>query len=197
MKYFIFIFFSFFFYFSSLGQNDSTQNKAYYWFSYGWNCYSKYNLFGERFALNSSYKQKYFLIILYHRYINFNLVFFEKPKPNKMLKIDSKSILFGYGKYYYKHFSIIPSTGISFGDGLYRGALIDSTPNYGWLISHTSYNFEMDDFKYIGIPINIKILWTTPYVGVSLDLFANIHKYSDFGFIFSINLGKIMDRKRK
>ena len=182
---------------SAFGQKDSTNNKIYLWLS-GGTCitYTENfnNLIGYRLAINSSIRQKYFFTFLYQ--INGSLDgLFSRPTPNIVASITNGSLLFGIGEYKYKSLACIASTGISYGKLYYRGALKDSTQGSGFL-STTTYENEQDNFNYIGLPIDIKILWTSPIVGINLDLYANIHKHTDYGIIISIDIGKIRDMKK-
>jgi len=173
----------------------SSNTKFYPWVSAGPGLTFSDNfhfMTGLRLAINSSINQKYFLSLLAE-----NSMYY-KEKPNEVNDIQNYSVLVGMGKYKFKSLAFIASTGISIGHLWYRGNVIDSIPNPNVPTLYPFDRFyEFSYYKYIGLPIDLKILFTSPFVGLSLDLYANIHRHSNYGVVFSLNFGKIRDKKNE
>jgi len=144
-------------------------------------------------AANSSINQKYFITLHFQRTSILLDGFMSQPTPNVITDLTNGSLLLGLGKYKYKSLAFIASSGISYGKANYRGELLESKIN-GGSITYYIYYFEEDSYRYIGLPVNFKILLTSPYIGLSLDLYANFHKHSDYGLTLGINFGKIRDK---
>lgn len=176
----------------SIGQKDSTKNSFYLWLS-GGTCLiytdNFNNLLGYRFAINTSIYQKYF--IAFHYQLNYSLNgVLSNPKSNIVTNLNNGSLLFGPGKYQFKSLAFIASMGLSFGKEKYRGKLLESKIPNGPMTIYIKH-FSEDNYYYFGVPINFKILFTSPIIGLAVDLYANIHKHPDYGLIFSANFGRI------
>jgi hypothetical protein len=176
----------------SIGQKDSAKSRIYLWLSAG-TCLTYTdnfnNLLGYRFAINSSINQKYFITFNYQLNYSINNVL-SNPKSQIVTNLNNGSLLFGLGKFKYKSLAFIAATGISYGKEKYRGELLGSITHNGPVNIYV-YRFSEDNYNYIGVPINLKILLTSPIIGLSLDLYANIHKHFDYGLIVSANIGRI------
>ncbi len=179
----------------SIGQNDSTKNKIYFWTSAG-TCLTytnKFNnLMGYRFAINASINQKYFIALHYQLNYSLNSVL-SNPKSNIVTDLNNGSLLFGLGKYKCKSLTFVASTGISYGKVKFRGEFQQYKTSGGPLTYYIN-QFKEDNYNYVGLPINFKIIFTSPIIGLSIDLYANIHKHFDYGLILSANFGRIRDQ---
>jgi hypothetical protein len=188
--------------FSTFAQKDSTRRNNYFlWTNIGGNIGLSTNstfLLGLQFGLNCSLNQKhYFKINLYASGTAEGLPFPE-AKPNKLRYI--KNISFQYGLIHYnsKSAAIILSGGVSCGEALWRGKFLyyDKQQSIG-MWSNTGNIYELDNYSYWGIPIDLTLLWTTPRNGFSIDAFVNFHKHSDYGLRLNYNIGKLRTRPTK
>lgn len=123
---------------------------------------------------------------------------FKDPPPNKLIRLYNKSLMIGYGKYFIRQLALIGYSGVSWGSGLYRGDYhMEKNPAYSPSFAGFDFTpaeirvYEMDIFRYIGIPFNLKLLWTGLYSGFGLDVYYNYHAHPDYGIILSGNIGKI------
>jgi hypothetical protein len=184
--------------FQSFAQKDSIKQKGFYlWGSYGVSySYSKNpSVFGGgRVSLNSSRHQKNFITVLYEGRLALNEFPFYTDIPNSVLELESFSIMYGRGKFYRNSLALIGFIGLNFGKVEYRGDFLYEEQGGGFLGSDKKV-YEYNTYNYIGLPLDFKILWTTPVIGLSLDIYVNFHKYIDYGLVLGINLGKIRNRR--
>jgi hypothetical protein len=108
-----------------------------------------------------------------------------KETPNTIGSIWNLSGLIGIENFKSKSFSIISSTGISYGLGIYRGNYL----GYGNLFNLYWSIYEYQEYNYIGLPIDFKFLFNYPGVGCSIDTYVNIHKHPEVGFVLSLDVG--------
>lgn len=186
-----------------LAQSDTTakKNKIYIWATAGIQAGFADDLdfmAGEQLALNFSLNQRNFVQLKGYEMFSFSHWPIGDPKPQKLIYIRNVSALYGIGGYKTESFAIIPSIGLSFGEAIYRGEIlyIDRPSPSSWFgISHPV--FAYDEFYYLGIPVNVSFMLTSPRIGVSADVYANIHKHPDYGISLNVHLGKIRDWKYK
>lgn len=156
-----------------------------------------YSIPGLRVSIDGSYSQKIFFEFQYddhQRSEPHDYMVEPDPPPNRLIRLYNKSIMIGYGKYILPQLALIGYSGISWGSGVYRGEyhLENGVPSFtlgSW--KSKIYKYEMDIFRYTGIPFNLKLLWTGLHSGFGLDLYYNYHKHSDYGIILGGNIGKI------
>lgn len=65
------------------------------------------------------------------------------------------------------------------------------------MLSNTGNIYELDNYNYWGIPIDLTLLWTTQRNGFSIDAYVNFHKHSDYGLRLNYNIGKLRTRPTK
>lgn len=162
-------------------QIDSTKNKFHGWVSAGINeSYTDnyQNLNGYHLSINTSINQKYFFTLLYQRNNRISDTLYKEIGKARTY-IDNYSALFGFGKIKYCSLVLIASTGVCFGKIIFN----ENTTN--------------NTYNYVGVPVDLKAIMTTPYFGISMDFFINFHKHADFGFNIGISLGFIRDRNKE
>lgn len=153
------------------------------------------SLLPERLSLNFSTDQKHFLSVIYHENSVLDGFPFGAEKPHRLTYSKSGSALAGVGTYKNKSLAFIGSAGISYGQAEYRGKILDVTDSGGWF--GKKYIFDYEDYHYLGLSLNGKILWTSPFAGLSLDVYANVHKHPEYGLILSVNAGNIRKRQKQ
>lgn len=181
------------------GQRDSTKTKCYLWANLGLHGALSTNttfIIGPQAGLNFTINQKhYFKVNSYLSSAIFQSVGSNEIGPNKLQWIENISFQYGIIKYSTKSSAIILSAGVSYGKAQYRGDLLYTTSGSGWFGTvHDVYDY--DEHTYWGIPIDLTILSTSPYLGFGLDFYTNIHKYADYGIRLNYIFGKIRERDK-
>ncbi|MBI4945118.1 MAG: hypothetical protein HY840_01805 [Bacteroidetes bacterium] len=187
---------------TTLAQADTTikKSKYHFWLGYGGQYFFSNNfhfLGGIQGNLNFSINQKHFIKLKGYVGISSDwdpLGPSDTTSPNRIIDIENLSLLYGIGKYQTKYFAIVPSAGISYGAVYWRGKYLYTEHGSGWL-SLDNFTYEHDNYNYIGFPIEVCFVLTSPIVGLSLDIYANIHEHSDYGVALNMLLGKIRDKK--
>ena len=187
---------------TTLAQTDTTikKSKYHFWLGYGGQYFFSNNfhsLGGIQSNLNFSINQKHFIKLI--GYIGISTDFellgsSDTTKPNRLTAIENLSLLYGIGKYQTKYFAIVPSAGISYGAAFWRGKYLYTEHSGGWF-SWDNVIYENDNYNYVGFPMEVSFVLTSSIVGLSLNLYANIHKHSDYGVALNLLLGKIRDKK--
>lgn len=115
------------------------------------------------------------------------------PLPsNKLVRLENYSLMFGQKEYLTNDLYLYYSAGLSGGRGVYRGEIIDTIGSF-----FPTYVIEYDTFSYIGVPINIGVMCFSPDpLGVSLELYINLHKHPDYGIMLKFHLGRLRQRKK-
>jgi hypothetical protein len=54
----------------------------------------------------------------------------------------------------------------------------------------------MENYNYLGVPLNVSFMLASPLIGASIDVYANIHKHPDYGLALNLLIGKIRDKKK-
>lgn len=180
-----------------IGQTDSLKNnnKYYLWSNTGFQLASSKKmetLIGAKLGLNFSINQKHFLKLNGYGCFSPDDIFAsEKIRANRLINIANLSFLYGFGKYSNNYFLVMPYVGISYGNLLYRGEYL-STGYYSFLWAGVGYSkYKNENFNYIGLPLEVCLVFTKPKIGVSLDFYGNIHKHPDYGVTINLLLGKI------
>lgn len=155
--------------------------------------------FAFNYGLNIGFHKKYFILLRYKslEFAGLNGSFWSNNFDNELLDLKSYSVLFGIGNQQTKYFHPIFSVGPSFGNGIFRGDIIDVIHYSGWWGSNDVPVFAMDTFQYVGVKLDLTLLWAWRYVGMSLEFYANFHKHSDYGITLNYNMGFFGDEKRK
>lgn len=180
-----------------IGQTDFEVNDSKYnfWTNVGWHVSTPVNsdfLAGAQLGINSSINQKHFLKLNGYVSISPNDIFpTTEIRPNHITKISNLSVLYGFNKFKTNYFFVVPYVGIGYGNLSYRGEYL-STHYVSFLWATTGYPvYKNENFNYIGFPIEVSFILTKSKIGMSLDLYANLHKYPDYGIMINILLGKI------
>jgi hypothetical protein len=154
------------------------------------------NRWGIHLGLNYNLNKNVFTVRYYQNEEVFVGFPFKMPSINYIQKIQNISFMYGicFGN---KYFKCIPMAGFSAGQGNWRNNLVDTvvtkTGGSGWFgTTKTSYVYHYDKFQYIGLHLNLNLLWTpTKYFGVGLNVFENFHFHSDNGIVVSIVFGNL------
>lgn len=155
-------------------------------------------------SLTYSIKHTHFLKIKYYETKGgaYDTLPTDKPSPNRLTYLQSFSIQYGIGKFITRKIIGTVYCGLSYNNGTYRQNISKSvyhpasTGFLGHIPSSTEYYYNFDGFKSIGVPITLNfILPVLPIMAVGVEVYANIHKYSDFGVAVSLNFGHIINRK--
>jgi hypothetical protein len=119
-------------------------------------------------------------------------------ETNKLKQLGDVSLSYGH-RFQFKWGSVIPAAGLSVGSLIFRAGHSDTT--YTQILfggRSPEYHFQEISFYYCGIPLSCRILTSIRHFGLELEVYCNLHKYSDLGFSASIALGRITDyQKRK
>lgn len=183
-------------------QTDSTTKKSkYYFWLDGGGRYSFsdnfHSLIGAHGGLNFSIKHKHFFRLQTYESVSTEVIdssftFSDTTLSNRLFDIINLSLLYGRTSFKTKYFTIITSAGISYGQAIYVGKYLYTSNGSLW----DSAEYEIDKYNYVGLPINISFMSTTPVIGACIDLYVNIHKYPDYGIALSMLIGKIRDKKK-
>lgn len=187
--------------FTTFAQKGSTRKNNYYlWTNIGGNAGLSTNstfLVGIQLGLNLSINQKHHFKINSYVSGEFDGSLFASQPPNKLEYILNVSGLYGIITYHSKSFATIVSTGISYGEAQYRGDLLYTVQQTNCFYCEIERIYDMNNYNYLGVPIEFTILWATPRNGFSIDAFVNFHKHSDYGLRLNYNIGKIQARPTK
>jgi hypothetical protein len=192
--------------FASFEQADTIpeESKYHFWFSVGGlYCFSGdfHSLLGGQLDLNFSVNQRHFIKLkgygCYATDLESSLFSEDTSKSNRLISIQNLSVLYGTGLFKTNCFSIITSAGLSCGTALYQGRYLytNGCSGSGWGPCWDNAVYDYDDYSYIGMPLNISFMITSPFIGLSIDLYANIHKHPDYGVTLNTHFGKIRDKK--
>jgi hypothetical protein len=187
--------------FASFIQADTTSKKSkyYFWLSAGGQ-YSFsdnfHSLIGGGGGLTCLIKQKHFLSLKSYGCISTDITnpsfsFSDTNRSNQLFNILNISLLYGRTPFKTKCFTIITSAGISYGKAMYVGKYLYMNSDGFW----DNAEYETDTYNYIGLPLNVSFMLTSPFIGLSIDLYANIHKHPDYGFTLNTHFGKIRGKK--
>ncbi len=176
-------------------QKDSTRsNKLYFWGSAGATLPMSENTknpLGYKLAFTFRFKQVHCISFAYQKNSVFNTS--NTRYFNKFSNSENASVLYGLCTYQQKNLALIFSSGLNFSITEYKRNPL-RYENYGGLLAFKAPVFDHNYFNYIGLPVNLKILSCTPYMGIEFDLYANIRKHSDYGFVVSYAIGKIRSK---
>jgi hypothetical protein len=187
--------------FIAFAQTDSTSKKSqyYFWLSAGGQ-YSFsdnfHSLIGGAGGLTCLIKQKHFLSLKSYGCISTDILdssfsFSDTNQSNQLFTILNISLLYGRTPFKTKCLTIITSAGISYGKAMYVGKYLYTNNDGLW----DNAEYETDTYNYIGLPLNISFMLSSPFIGLSIDLYANIHKHLDYGITLNTHFGKIRDKK--
>lgn len=175
-------------------------NKYYLWGNTGLQASSSNNiesLVGAKLGLNFSINQKHFLKLnAYGCFSPNDILASENIRTNRLINITNLSFSYGFSKYNNNYFIIIPYIGISYGNLLYRDIYL-STKYTSLLWTSTGYpQYKNENFNYIGLPLEVSLVFTKPIIGLGIDFYANFHKHSDYGITLNILIGKIRQKNK-
>ena len=116
-----------------------------------------------------------------------------EPKEFTMHKMQSFILAYGFNKSIKKIHSFIFTTGISRGKGIYYGKDTSSSQaNWGHILSKFKWednSYLRSTYNYYGVYLSAQYLIRTRYYGFGVNLYCNIHRYTDYGLTFSHNFG--------
>ena len=174
------------------GQNDSTFNPI--WGGVGLNVtdigigyQGNFTLAKNRNVFNGTFYES----------AEFLEGFMGSPKTlNTTSSITNLSLMCGH-TFKNNSFTIAPMTGLSFGKGSWRNSTVDTIHNHTGLFANDKYIYHYNTFYYIGVPLNLSIIWTpSKYLGLSTTIYYNMHRYPDYGIAISI-IGGVLKKETK
>lgn len=177
-------------------QTDTTikKSKYHFWMNDGIQYFlsdNSHSLIGVQLGLNSSIYQRHFIKLKGYAGLSSSGTSLTISQPDRLATIVNLSLLYGIGKYVSRSFAIVPSIGPSYGSAFWRGEYLYSQ-NGGLAPDMDIY--DDDKYNYVGLNIEFTCMWTTPFIGASIAIYANIHKHSDYGVAVCYLLGKIRDK---
>ncbi len=176
-------------------ENNVKDRKYNFWTNVGLHVSTPVNsdyLAGAQMGINSSINQKHFLKINGYVSISPNDIFpSSEISPNHLTKISNLSVLYGINHFKTNCFLVVPYVGIGYGNLSYRGKYLYTVYQSFLWTTTPEPRYENENFNYIGFPLEVSFILTKPVVGMSIDLYANLHKYPDYGIRINFLLGKI------
>jgi len=149
-------------------------------------------MLGMRAALNAAFHQTHFITAQYQFTFELEGIPFGERTANHLVASSNISLLYGKQLFRYQRSIWIGSAGISTGKGRYRGDFQGYTVSGGFgMFGYRSPTFDSYEFRYIGLPLSFKMLRPGQNTGFSMDIYVNVHRHADGGFIFAWELGKI------
>jgi hypothetical protein len=155
-------------------------------------------------SFNYSIQHKHFFKINYYKTQNDDIdtLYTDKFSPNRLTSLQTFSIQYGKGNFITNEIIVAIYCGLSYNIGIYRKDVSRSIYNPGGLgflnysPPSTGYYYNYDFFKNIGVPITFNFMFPfLPVMGIGLDIYANISKYSSFGVAVNFSFGHIVNRE--
>ena len=84
--------------------------------------------------------------------------------------------------------------GLSCGKGIYQGDLLYMKHNGGWW-SFDVPVYDLSSFTYWGVPVEFGMMGCGRFMGIGINVWANLHEHADCGFSVFYSIGKIRYQK--